>query len=79
MKAQKALFKVGDIITNNRNDFKRIIRGIRFEERSGMLKVMYLYSSEEFDEKYHLTGNFHPLAHGYCSQDHLRNWKSGRN
>ena len=76
MKVQKAKFRVGDIVVNIRNQWRRLIRDIGYAERSGMIKVMYFYSTEEFNEHYYPTGRFHYYSH-VCGQDHLLTWQKG--
>ena len=55
MKTQKPFFSVGDIVTCERNGFRRKIRSIEHEERQGMMKVLYSYYNEQLDEG--LQGN----------------------
>jgi glucose dehydrogenase len=78
MKKQKPKFSIGHIVTNTRNNFRRQIQAIKYEERSGMMKVMYAYYDEELNKLYMPTGKFDPSRIGYCSQDHLVSWMSGR-
>jgi hypothetical protein len=77
MKIQHPKFKVGDIIQNSRNNFRRQIQSVDFEERSGIKKVIYTYCGEELNKLYAPTGKFDPFHTGRCSQDHLLQWQSG--
>ncbi len=77
MKRQKPKFKEGDIIIKSSNNWKRKIRNIEYEERSGVMKVMYFYYNEELNVLYEATGNFDYSRIGYCSQDHLLSWQKG--
>lgn len=75
MKKQKQLLKEGDIVTNAINGFRRKIRSAQFEERSGIMKVMYSYYNEILSSDLRATGEFDQFSIGYCSQDHLIRWK----
>jgi hypothetical protein len=46
IKRQKPVFKEGDIVVNARNNFRRLIQSIRYEDRSGAMKVVYTYCDE---------------------------------
>jgi hypothetical protein len=78
IKRQKPVFKEGDVVVNARNNFRRMIQSIRYEDRSGVMKVIYTYFDEELDSRLKTTGNFNTLQPGSCSQDHLMSWRSGR-
>jgi hypothetical protein len=78
IKRQKPAFKEGDVVVNARNNFKRMIQGIRYEERSGVMKVIYTYFDEELDGNLRPTGTFNTQQPGSCSQEHLMSWRQGR-
>jgi hypothetical protein len=78
MRRQKPNFKEGDIVKNSRNNFRRLIHSVGYEERTGIMKVMYHYFDEELDTLSMPTGNFNQSHFGYCSQDQLMNWRRGR-
>lgn len=79
MKMQKTKFIPGDIITNARTEWKRLVREVIYIPRSGMMKVMYAYSIEELDDHFQPTGGFYNHISGFCSQDHLLRWQAGQN
>jgi len=78
IKRQKPVFKEGDIVVNARNNFRRLIGGISYEDRSGFMKVIYTYCDEELNVLSAPTGNFDHARTGSCSQEHLMSWRQGR-
>ena len=77
IKRQEPAFKEGEVVANARNGFRRIIQGIRYEERSGVMKVIYTYFDEELDGNLRPAGSFNTRQPGSCSQDHLMSWRNG--
>jgi hypothetical protein len=78
IKRQKPVFKEGDIVVNARNNFRRLIQSIRYEDHSGVMKVVYTYCDEELNARSMSTGNFDHARTGSCSQEHLMSWRQGR-
>lgn len=77
MKSQIAKFKVGQIVTKDTNNFKRLIVNLYHKERSGILKVIYFYQNELLNDRYEPTGYFDERNMGMCSQDRMVSWLKG--
>lgn len=78
MKKQVQKFQIGDVVTNARNNFRRIIRHAEHIKRNRMLVVLYYYSDEEVNDLFIPTGHFKESVTRACSQDHLLRWAAGR-
>lgn len=74
MKTQNQKFKEGEIVTQEKNGWKRKIYLPYFFESDGNMKVGYHYLDEELDKNYQPTGEFKMEKMGKCSQDHLIQW-----
>lgn len=78
MKEPKEKFKSGDIVTQRRTGFRRMIRYAHIEPRGTNNKptVCYSYFTESLDSNYRPTGEFNKLSFGFCSENHLISWIS---